>query len=268
MSRRPDHALRVTIGVAVLAALWLVGLHVGGLDTGLLFLTPAFVLLLPLLAGRYVGERALARLRRRRAAPSSMPFVFPARPRCSCRAAGSSSAAPSPDARHPWRDGAAPPGAPVSATRAVRIQTIFRKGAVPHDPQPHGRRRDDHRRPRPSGRRAGPRHAAAVLGARRRLHEARRPRPHRARRRRRPSKVDVRFPAGFAAARYQAVPGWKVKVVMKKLATPIQTDDGPITEGVDRMTFTRTSKSGGIKARASSRTSRSPSRSRARPATS
>jgi periplasmic copper chaperone A len=61
------------------------------------------------------------------------------------------------------------------------------------------------------------------------------------------SKVDVRFPAGFASARYQAVPGWKVRVVMKKLATPIQTDDGPITEGVDRMTFTRTSRSGGIK---------------------
>jgi hypothetical protein len=60
MSRRPDHAVRVTIGVAILAALWLVGLHVGGLETGLLFLTPAFVLLLPLLAGRYVGERVLA----------------------------------------------------------------------------------------------------------------------------------------------------------------------------------------------------------------
>ena len=60
MRRRPDHALRVTIGVAVMAALWFAGLHVGGLETGLLFLTPAFVLLLPLLAGRYVGERVLA----------------------------------------------------------------------------------------------------------------------------------------------------------------------------------------------------------------
>ena len=56
------------------------------------------------------------------------------------------------------------------------------------------------------------------------------------------SKVDVRFPAGFAAARYQAVPGWKVRVITKKLATPIQTDDGPITEGIDRMVWTRTSK--------------------------
>jgi len=61
------------------------------------------------------------------------------------------------------------------------------------------------------------------------------------------SKVDVRFPAGFAAARYQAVPGWKVRVITKKLATPIQTDDGPITEGIDRMVWTRTSSVGGIR---------------------
>jgi hypothetical protein len=64
MTRRPHHAVRATVGVVVLAALWLLGLHVGGLDTGLLFLAPAFLLLLPLLAGRYVGERALAPLRR------------------------------------------------------------------------------------------------------------------------------------------------------------------------------------------------------------
>jgi hypothetical protein len=60
MSSRPHHAMRVVLGVAVMAALWLAGLHVGGLDTGLLFLAPAFVLLLPLLAGRYPGERMLA----------------------------------------------------------------------------------------------------------------------------------------------------------------------------------------------------------------
>jgi hypothetical protein len=60
MSARPRHTLRVVAGVAVMAALWLAGLEVGGLDTGLLFLAPAFVLLLPLLAGRYPGERALA----------------------------------------------------------------------------------------------------------------------------------------------------------------------------------------------------------------
>src|SRR3954469_11799001 len=61
------------------------------------------------------------------------------------------------------------------------------------------------------------------------------------------SKVDVQFPNGFAAASYQAVPGWKVRVIKKKLATPVQTDDGPITEGVDRMVWTRTRRRGGIK---------------------
>ena len=51
-------------------------------------------------------------------------------------------------------------------------------------------------------------------------------------------KVDVQFPAGFASVSYQPVPGWTVKVIKKKLATPVQTDDGPITEGVSRMIWT------------------------------
>jgi uncharacterized protein len=61
------------------------------------------------------------------------------------------------------------------------------------------------------------------------------------------SKVDVQFPAGFASVSYQSVPGWRVRVITKKLATPVQTDDGPITEGVSRMVWTRTSRAGGIK---------------------
>jgi hypothetical protein len=61
MSRASRHdAVRAVLGVAVMAALWIAGLHVGGLETGLLFLAPAFVLLVPLLAGRYPGERALS----------------------------------------------------------------------------------------------------------------------------------------------------------------------------------------------------------------
>jgi hypothetical protein len=60
MTRRPHHGLRVAAGAAVLVTLWLVGLHLGGLDTGLLFLAPAFLLLLPLLAGRYLGADRLA----------------------------------------------------------------------------------------------------------------------------------------------------------------------------------------------------------------
>jgi periplasmic copper chaperone A len=61
------------------------------------------------------------------------------------------------------------------------------------------------------------------------------------------ARVDVQFPNGFASVSYQAVPGWRVRVIKKKLATPIQTDDGPITEGVSRMVWTRTSRPGGIK---------------------
>ncbi len=55
-------------------------------------------------------------------------------------------------------------------------------------------------------------------------------------------KVDVQFPDGFAAVSYQPVSGWTVKVIKKKLATPIQTDDGPITEGVSRMIWTGSKK--------------------------
>ena len=52
------------------------------------------------------------------------------------------------------------------------------------------------------------------------------------------SKVEVQFPDGFAAASFEPVPGWDVKVTKKKLATPVQTDDGEITEGVDTITWT------------------------------
>ena len=52
------------------------------------------------------------------------------------------------------------------------------------------------------------------------------------------TKVEVQFPDGFASASYEPVPGWDVKVAKKTLDTPIQTDDGEITEGVDTITWT------------------------------
>ena len=60
------------------------------------------------------------------------------------------------------------------------------------------------------------------------------------------TKVAVQFPEGFASASYQAVDGWSVKVVKGKLATPVKTDDGEITEGVKTITWTATSKADGI----------------------
>lgn len=51
------------------------------------------------------------------------------------------------------------------------------------------------------------------------------------------TKVEVQLPEGFGDVSYQAVPGWDVKVVHDKLKKPIQTDDGPITEGVREVIF-------------------------------
>lgn len=51
------------------------------------------------------------------------------------------------------------------------------------------------------------------------------------------TKVAVQFPPGFGDVSYQAVPGWSVEVVHQKLKQPIETDDGPITEGVKEVIF-------------------------------
>jgi periplasmic copper chaperone A len=60
------------------------------------------------------------------------------------------------------------------------------------------------------------------------------------------TKVVVQFPPGFASVSYQPVEGWAVKVVKEKLATPVKTDDGEVTEGVNTITWTAKSKADGI----------------------
>ena len=60
------------------------------------------------------------------------------------------------------------------------------------------------------------------------------------------SKIELQMPDGFASASYEPVPGWSVKVAKKKLTTPIKTDDGEITEGVDTITWTADSKQDAI----------------------
>jgi uncharacterized protein len=54
------------------------------------------------------------------------------------------------------------------------------------------------------------------------------------------TKVDVQLPPGFVEASYQPEPGWTVEVTKEKLAQPIQTDDGPVTEQVSEITWTAT----------------------------
>jgi uncharacterized protein len=60
------------------------------------------------------------------------------------------------------------------------------------------------------------------------------------------TKVEVQLPDGFASVSYQPVDGWSTKVTKAKLATPVKTDDGEVTEGVKTITWTATSTSAGI----------------------
>lgn len=60
------------------------------------------------------------------------------------------------------------------------------------------------------------------------------------------TKVELQMPPGFANASYEPVAGWKTTVTKKKLAEPIKTDDGEITEGVDRITWTADSEQDAI----------------------
>lgn len=51
-------------------------------------------------------------------------------------------------------------------------------------------------------------------------------------------KIDTLFPPGFTDVSIQNVPGWSAKVVTRKLAKPIQTDSGPVTEEVSQVIWT------------------------------
>jgi hypothetical protein len=70
--------LRPLLLIAVLAIAVALANTVTGLDTGILLLSPAMVLLVPLLLGRYLGEdrlqRLAARFAPRRARPVSAPL--------------------------------------------------------------------------------------------------------------------------------------------------------------------------------------------------
>lgn len=51
-------------------------------------------------------------------------------------------------------------------------------------------------------------------------------------------KVDMLIPSGFTEIDTQNVPGWSVREIMRKLATPIQTDAGPVNEEVSQIVWT------------------------------
>jgi uncharacterized protein YcnI len=52
--------------------------------------------------------------------------------------------------------------------------------------------------------------------------------------------IEVAFPTSqpLAFAAVQPIPGWKVQVEKRKLATPLKSDDGPVTEAVTKINWT------------------------------
>ena len=66
MPRRDQHIL---LGLTALSVLLALLVSLTGINADVLLATPALILLLPLLAGRYVGEEGIARLGARLAAP-------------------------------------------------------------------------------------------------------------------------------------------------------------------------------------------------------
>jgi uncharacterized protein YcnI len=62
------------------------------------------------------------------------------------------------------------------------------------------------------------------------------------------TKVQVFFPAAepFGEVLVMPQPGWRYKVIDKKLTTPITTDDGQVSQAVSQITWTATSKASAI----------------------
>jgi periplasmic copper chaperone A len=59
-------------------------------------------------------------------------------------------------------------------------------------------------------------------------------------------KLAVKMPPGFTDVSPEYMPGWGVKVLTHKLAKPVQSDDGPITEGVTEIVWSGSGANGKI----------------------
>jgi hypothetical protein len=80
----PRRDQRILLGLAALTALFAIVQSATGISADVLLAAPGLLLLLPLLAGRYVGEDRIARLSARFAAPRRRPAAVEAMP---CRRA-------------------------------------------------------------------------------------------------------------------------------------------------------------------------------------
>jgi hypothetical protein len=109
----PRRDQRIMLGLAALTVLLAVVQSATGISGDVLLATPALILLLPLLAGRYVGEDGIARLSAFLARPRPRPVAVRA-----AHAAGASS---------PWRSPSA--GRRRCSSRAERPGLLTERGA-------------------------------------------------------------------------------------------------------------------------------------------
>jgi hypothetical protein len=79
---------RTVSALLVLGAIWVIGIAAVDDVTAVLFLAPAFILLLPLLAGRYPGETLIAGALRRAPAPRPRRVAPRLRPPARCAPSG------------------------------------------------------------------------------------------------------------------------------------------------------------------------------------
>ncbi len=209
--------------------------------SALLYLLPALLFALALLCGRYPGERLLLSIasRRRPAAPPVPPVAAPAPPLRlrSLPRGGALLAAALAGRAPPVAATARLDGAPSANGTSERRRSKMRRIAIavagaacvlaaPAAAQAHV---SLHPNEVPAG-------SFATLALRV------------------PSesdtadtvKVDVQVPPGFVDVSPEALPGWEVEVKTAKLAQPVESDDGPITEGVKEIIWTPSAGSNGI----------------------
>jgi periplasmic copper chaperone A len=61
------------------------------------------------------------------------------------------------------------------------------------------------------------------------------------------TKVEVQLPPGFLSVSYEPVPGWHVRLTMRKLDEPVEQFGEQVTEEVGRITFTGDGETGVIR---------------------
>jgi uncharacterized protein len=192
------------------------------LTTAVLYLLPALLLLLPLLCGRYPGERLLRAISAR---PRQLPgppraprrrSCFPAPlPRGGALLASALAGRAPPAAAQPR-----PTGSDERKTRMRRLAfsaALLCALALPAAAQAHV---SVHPNEVPTG-------SYATLGIRvpNESEDAN------------TVKVAVQLPPGFIDVSPEFMPGWTPKVITAKLAKPVQTDDGEVTEGVKEIVW-------------------------------